>query len=186
MYIHIYIYVIDISYPILYTYRQMCMSPEIGCPDQPAAIALRSQVSDVFVALVPRLHHRDTGQLCDLKSYLTRDPCWFGKSTRKLTWQETPKQRGAVGGFLIYNNVDDDDADNDDDGGDDDGDGDDDDDVSDNDVEDDEVEDGEVQEDNVQDDEDDDDGDDDDGDDDDVGVDDDDDAEKEEDDYCLR
>ena len=165
------------------------MSPEIGCPDQPAAIALRSQVSDVFVALVPRLHHRDTGQLCDLKSYLTRGPCWFGKSTRKLTWQETPKQRGAVGGFLIYNNVDDDDADNDDDGGDDDGDGDgddDDDDVSDNDVEDDEVEDGEVQEDDVQDDEDDDDdGDDDDGDDDDVGVDDDD-AEKEEDDYCLR
>lgn len=40
-----------------------------------SSIPFYVEVSDVFVALVPRLHHRDTGQLCDLKSYLTRGWC---------------------------------------------------------------------------------------------------------------
>eukprot|EP00435_Cladocopium_sp_Y103_P008227 s3145_g2.t1 len=40
-----------------------------------SSIPFYVEVSDVFVALVPRLHHRDTGQLCYLKSYLTRGWC---------------------------------------------------------------------------------------------------------------
>lgn len=40
-----------------------------------SSIPFYVEVSDVFVALVPRLHHRDTRQLCDLKTYLTRGWC---------------------------------------------------------------------------------------------------------------